>query len=99
MADFTFPVGVTTPMNELNTKLQDKGFFVQEMNSLMKVFMRTMPFISSQLESNIPTHMQTLKEVTPSADHRRRYSSMLGALHCEFSGDLKISEQSTIKRT
>lgn len=29
--------------------------------------------------------MQTLKEVTPSADHLRRYSSMLRALHGEFS--------------
>lgn len=29
--------------------------------------------------------MQTLKEVTPSADHLRRYSAMLGELHGEFS--------------
>lgn len=41
--------------------------------------MRKLQFLSSQLESN------TLKEVTPSADHHRRYSSMLGALHGEFS--------------
>ncbi|KAF1374389.1 hypothetical protein PFLUV_G00228590 [Perca fluviatilis] len=85
MADFAFAVDVTAMMNELNTKLQGKGLFVHEMHSLVKAFMRKMQFLSSQLESNTLTHMQTLKEVPPSADHLRRYSSMLGALHDEFS--------------
>lgn len=84
MADFAFAVDVTALMNELNTKLQGKGLFVHEMHSLVKAFMRKM--LSSQLESKTLTHMQTLKEVTPSADHLSRYSSMLGALHGEFSG-------------
>uniref|UniRef100_UPI003AACC576 general transcription factor II-I repeat domain-containing protein 2B-like n=1 Tax=Centroberyx gerrardi TaxID=166262 RepID=UPI003AACC576 len=81
VADFAFAVDVTALMNELNTKLQGKGLFVHEMHSLVKAFMRKMQFLSSQLESNTLTHMQTLKEVTPSADRLRRYSSMLGALH------------------
>ncbi|XP_063732433.1 CCR4-NOT transcription complex subunit 7 isoform X1 [Eleginops maclovinus] len=85
MADFAFAVDVTALMNELNTKLQGKGLFVHEMHSLVKAFMRKMQFLSSQLESNTLTRMQTLKEVTPPADHLRRYSSMLGALHGEFS--------------
>ncbi|XP_033977991.1 general transcription factor II-I repeat domain-containing protein 2B-like [Trematomus bernacchii] len=85
MADFAFAVDVTALMNELNTKLQGKGLFVHEMHSLVKAFMTKMQFLSSQLESNTLTHMQTLKEVTPSADHLRRYSSMLGALHGEKS--------------
>ncbi|KAK2828937.1 hypothetical protein Q5P01_019971 [Channa striata] len=85
MADFAFAVDVTALMNELNTKLQGNGLFVHEMHSLVKAFMRKLQFLSSQLESNTLTHMQTLKEVTPSADHLRRYSSMLGALHGEFS--------------
>lgn len=85
MADLAFAVDVTALMNELNTKLQGKGLFVHEMHSLVKAFMTKMQFLSSQLESNTLTHMQTLKEVTPSADHLRRYSSMLGALHGEFS--------------
>ncbi|XP_071398745.1 general transcription factor II-I repeat domain-containing protein 2A-like, partial [Centroberyx affinis] len=95
MADFAFAVIVTALMNELNTKLQGKGLFVHEMHSLVKAFMRKMQFLSSQLESNTLTHMQTLKEDTPSADHLRRYSSMLGALHGEFSRrfeDLRIIE-------
>ncbi|KAJ8259903.1 hypothetical protein GJAV_G00174760 [Gymnothorax javanicus] len=85
MADFAFAVDVTALMNELNTKLQGKGFFVHEMHSLVKAFMRKLQFLSSQPESNTLMHMQTLKEVTPSADHLRRYSSMLVALHGEFS--------------
>ncbi|XP_056388355.1 general transcription factor II-I repeat domain-containing protein 2B-like [Hyla sarda] len=85
MADFTFSVDVTAQMNELNTKLQGKGLFVHEMHSLVKAFMAKLQFLSRQLESNNITHMQNLKEVTPPADHLRRYSSMLGALHGEFS--------------
>ena len=55
------------------------------MYSLVKAFMRKLQFLSSQMEGNILTHMPTLKEATPSADHLCRYSSMLGALHDEFS--------------
>ncbi|KAK1897722.1 Nuclear envelope integral membrane protein 1 [Dissostichus eleginoides] len=33
------------------------------------------------MEDNILTHLPTLKEATPSADHLQRYSSMLEALH------------------
>ncbi|CAL9707747.1 unnamed protein product [Knipowitschia caucasica] len=55
------------------------------MYSLVKAFMSKMTLLSSQLENNSLTHMQTLKGVTPSADHLRRYSSMLIALHGEFS--------------
>lgn len=49
--------------------------------------MRKMQFLSSQLESNTLTHMQTLKEVTPSVHLPLQvlYLSMLGALHSEFS--------------
>nr|XP_033932408.1 general transcription factor II-I repeat domain-containing protein 2B-like [Pseudochaenichthys georgianus] len=71
MADFAFAVDVTALMNELNTKLQGKGLSVHERHSLVKAFMTKMQFLSSQLESNTLTHMQTLKEVTPSADHLR----------------------------
>ncbi|XP_069003320.1 general transcription factor II-I repeat domain-containing protein 2B-like [Embiotoca jacksoni] len=89
MAGFAFAVDVTALMNELNTKLQGEGLFVHEMHSLVKAFMRKLQFLSSQLDSNNLTHMQTLKEVTPSADHFRRYSSKLGALHdfCELELD------------
>ncbi|XP_077091357.1 general transcription factor II-I repeat domain-containing protein 2B-like [Siphateles boraxobius] len=85
IADLAFGVDVTALMNELNTKLQGKGLFVHEMYSLVTAFMRKLKFLSSQLEGNVLTHMSTLKEVTPSANHLRRYSSMLGALHDEFS--------------
>ena len=84
MTDLAFAVDVTPLMNALNTKLQGKGLFAHEMYSLVKAFIRKLQFLSSQLEGNILTHMPTLREATPSADHLRRYSSMLGALHGEF---------------
>lgn len=85
IADLAFAVDVTTLMNELNTKLQGKDLFVHEMHSLVKAFMRKLQFLSNQLENKVLTHMQTLKEVKPSATHLCRYSSMLGDLHSEFS--------------
>lgn len=84
MADFAFAVDVTALMTELNTKLQGKGLFVDEMHSLVKALMRKIQFLSRQLESNTLPHMQALKEVSPSADHLCRYSTVLGALHGEF---------------
>ncbi|XP_035242994.1 general transcription factor II-I repeat domain-containing protein 2B-like [Anguilla anguilla] len=89
MADFAFAVDVTALMTALNTKLQGKGLFIHEMHNLVKAFMTKLQFLSRQLESNNLTHMQTLKEVTPSDDNLRRYSSMLGALHDEFSRRFK----------
>ncbi|XP_069615958.1 general transcription factor II-I repeat domain-containing protein 2B-like [Ranitomeya imitator] len=84
IADLAFAIDVTTLMNELNTKLQGKGPFAHEMFSLVTAFMRKLKFLSSQLKINILTHMPTLIEVTPSADHPK-YSSMFAALHDEFS--------------
>lgn len=84
-ADLAFAVDVTTLMNELNTKLQAKGLFAHEMFSLVTAFMTKLNFLSSQLKGKILTHMPTLKEVTLSADHLDKYSSMFAALHDEFS--------------
>uniref|UniRef100_UPI0037E7AD0B general transcription factor II-I repeat domain-containing protein 2A-like n=1 Tax=Semicossyphus pulcher TaxID=241346 RepID=UPI0037E7AD0B len=75
MADLALAGDVTALMNELNSKLQGKGFFAHEMYSPVKAFVRRLQFLSSQLEGNILTHTPTLKEATRSADHRCRYSS------------------------
>ena len=70
-------------MNGLNCKLQGKDLFVHQIENLVKVFMRKLQFLSSQLESNTLSHMQTRKEVTPLSDNLNRYQSMLGALNVE----------------
>ncbi|XP_075067564.1 general transcription factor II-I repeat domain-containing protein 2A-like [Mixophyes fleayi] len=85
LADLSFAVDVTSQMNDLNVKLQCKGLFVHEMYSAVKAFMKKLQLLSNQMGDNILTHMPTLKEAKPSADHLHRYSSMLEALHAEFS--------------
>ncbi|XP_072412122.1 general transcription factor II-I repeat domain-containing protein 2A-like [Chiloscyllium punctatum] len=85
IADLGFAVDVTALMNELNVKLQCKGLFVHELYNLVKAFMRKLQLLSTQMEDNILTHLPTLKEAAPSADHLHRDSSMLEALHGEFS--------------
>ncbi|XP_072412142.1 general transcription factor II-I repeat domain-containing protein 2A-like [Chiloscyllium punctatum] len=85
IADLGFAVDVTALMNELNVKLQCEGLFVHEMYNLVKAFMRKLQLLSSQMEDNILTHLPTRKETVPSADHLHRCSTMLEALHGEFS--------------
>ncbi|XP_038564407.1 general transcription factor II-I repeat domain-containing protein 2A-like [Micropterus salmoides] len=85
VTDLGFAVDVTALMNELNVKLQCKGLFVHEMYSAVKAFMRKLQLLSSQVKDNILTHLPTLKEATRSADHLHKYSTMLEALHGEFS--------------
>ena len=89
IADLALAVDATAQMKELNTKLQAKNLFVHEMHNLVKAFMRKLQFLSNQLKNKILTHMQTLKEVKPSATHLCRYSSMLEELHREFSRRFK----------
>ena len=57
MADLAFAVDVTALMNKVNTKLQGKGLFAYEMQSLMKAFKRKLQFLSSQFEGDTITHM------------------------------------------
>ncbi|XP_026582021.1 general transcription factor II-I repeat domain-containing protein 2A-like, partial [Pseudonaja textilis] len=69
LADLGFAVDVTSRMNDVNVKLQCRGLFVHEMYSAVKAFMRKLQLLSSQMGNNILTHMPTLKEAKPSADH------------------------------
>ncbi|XP_068189785.1 general transcription factor II-I repeat domain-containing protein 2-like [Antennarius striatus] len=84
MADLAFAVDITALMNGIQAQLKRKDVFVHDIHSLAKAFVRELQFLSNQLESSILTHVPSLKEVTPSADHLCRYSSMLTALHDEF---------------
>lgn len=77
---------MTALMNELKVKLQCKGLFVHEMYSAVKAFMRKLQLLSSQVKDNILTHLPTLKEAKRPDDHLQKYSTMLEALHAEFSG-------------
>ncbi|XP_023812089.1 general transcription factor II-I repeat domain-containing protein 2B-like [Oryzias latipes] len=85
VADLGFAVDVTALMNQLNVKLQSKGLFVHEMYSAVKAFMRKLQFLSSQVKDNNLTHLPTLKEAKRPEGHLQKYSTMLEALHAEFS--------------
>ena len=85
VADRGFAVGITALMNKLNTKLQCKGLFVHEMYSAVKAFIRKLQRLSSQVKDNVLTHLPKLKEAKRPDDHFQQYSSMLEALHSEFS--------------
>lgn len=85
VADLGFSVDVTSLMNQLNVKLQSRGLFVHEMYSAVKAFMTKLQFLSNQVKDNNLTHLPTLKEAKRSDDHLHKYSTMLEALHAEFS--------------
>ncbi|XP_068613487.1 general transcription factor II-I repeat domain-containing protein 2-like [Brachionichthys hirsutus] len=95
VADLAFAVDVTALMDELGAQLRPRGVFVHDVYSRVKAFMRKTQFLSRQLDRNVLTHVPTLREAGPSADHLRRHASMLGALHAEFSrrfGDFRMVE-------
>lgn len=77
MTDLAFAVDVTALMNGLNTKLQGKGLSAYEIYSLVKAFMRKLRFLSGELDGNVHTHMTTLREATPSADHLHSFFKAL----------------------
>ena len=85
MADLGFAVDVTALMNELNVKMQCKGLFVHEQHSAVKAFMIKVQLLSCQVKDNILTHLPTLKEAKRPGDHIKKSSTMLEALHAEFS--------------
>uniref|UniRef100_A0A669BDA4 SPIN-DOC-like zinc-finger domain-containing protein n=1 Tax=Oreochromis niloticus TaxID=8128 RepID=A0A669BDA4_ORENI len=85
VADLGFAVDVTALMNQLNVKLQCRGLFVHEMYTAVKAFMRKLQLISSQVKDNFLTHLPTLKEAIPNANHLHKYSATLEVLHAEFS--------------
>lgn len=70
-------------------KLQSKGLFVHATYRAVRAFKRKLQLLLSQMWDNILTHVPTLKEATPPADHLHRYSSMLEALHGEFSSQFQ----------
>ncbi|KAL7380233.1 hypothetical protein ABVT39_014193 [Epinephelus coioides] len=84
LVDLAFAVDITAFMNELDAKLQGKGLFAHEIHSLVKAFMKKMLLLSRQVESNLLTHLPTMKEKAPSADQLSRYAAMLTALQGEF---------------
>lgn len=58
---------------------------MHEMYSAVKAFMRKLQLLSSQVKDNILTHLPTLKEAKRPGDHLQKYSTILEALHAEFS--------------
>ncbi|CAM2100319.1 unnamed protein product [Caretta caretta] len=85
LSDFAFAMDVTGHTNELNSKLQGKGLFAHDMYSFVKSFMTKLLLFSCQIGNKQFTHFPTLQQTTVSDQNLERYTSLLLALHVEFS--------------
>uniref|UniRef100_A0A8C3S936 HAT C-terminal dimerisation domain-containing protein n=1 Tax=Chelydra serpentina TaxID=8475 RepID=A0A8C3S936_CHESE len=62
-----------------------RGLFAHDMYSLVKSFMTKLLLFSCQIGNKQFTHFPTLQQITISDQNLERYTSLLLALHAEFS--------------
>ena len=85
LSDLAFAVDLFEHMNELNTRLQGKGTFANEMYSTVKAFKVKLKLFSRQLSQNITTHFPTLEAMAPQMMSTQKYTNMISALDNEFA--------------
>ena len=85
LSDLAFAVDLFEHMNELNTKLQEKGTFAHEMYSTVKAFRVKLKLFSRQLSQNITTHFAALATTAQPIMLTEKYINMISALDNEFN--------------
>ncbi|XP_006030981.1 general transcription factor II-I repeat domain-containing protein 2-like [Alligator sinensis] len=85
LSDFAFAIDVTGYMNDLNSRLQEKGLFAHELHSNIKSFMMKLLLFARQIGNKDFSHFPTLQQVTVSDQNLKKYVSLLVDLHAEFS--------------
>ena len=84
LSDLAFAVDLFEHINELNTKLQEKGTFAHEMCSTLKAFRIKLKLFSRQPCQNITTHFATLATTAQPMMLTEKYTNMISALDNEF---------------
>ena len=84
LSDLALAVDLFEHMNKLNTKLQGKGTFADEMSSTVKAFRVKLKLFFRQLSQNITTHFATLATTAQPMMSTEKYTNMISALNHEY---------------
>lgn len=98
LPDFAFFTDLLSHLNKLNTKLQGKNQFLDELWGHLKAFKLQLKLFCSCVEKNELTHFPKLSSISPVSDDKlNRFAQQLKKLHEEFEKrfqDFKRIEQS-----
>ena len=89
-------VNITTRMNELNTRLQQKAQYASEMHGHIKSFMSKLRLWHAHIQNENLSHFITLKEMGMYSEKKTEFADQLEKLFNEFSAcfkDFKSYEQ------
>lgn len=85
LADFAFFTDLLSHMNKLNTRLQGKNQFLDELWAHLKAFKLQLKLFSSCIEKNDLTHFPKLSSISPLSDETsNRFAQHLKRLFEEF---------------
>ena len=84
LCDLAFLVDITTYMNELNTRLQQKAQYVSEMYGHIKGFMKKLRLWLAHIQNANLSHFSTLKEMGMRSEKKTEFADQLEKLFNEL---------------
>ena len=87
--DLAFSVDITTRMNELNTRLQQKPKYASEMYGHIKGFMNKLRLWHEHIQNANLSHFPTLKQMGMRSEKKTEFADQLEKLFNEFSARFK----------
>ena len=89
LCDLVFLVDITTWMNELNTRVQQKAQYASEVHGHIKGFMNKLRLWQGYIQNANIFHFPTLKEMGMRPEKKTEFADQLKKLFNEFSARFK----------
>ena len=89
LCDLAFLVDISTRMNELNTRLQQKAQYASEIYRHIKGFMNKLRLWHAHIQNANLSHFPTLKEMEMRPEKKTEFADQLENLYDEFSARFK----------
>ena len=89
LCDLAFLVDITTRINELNTRLQQKAQYASEMYGHIKGFMNKLRLWHAHIQNANLFHFPTLKEMGMRLEKKTKFADQLEKLFNKFSAHFK----------
>ena len=89
LCDLAFLIDITTCINELNKRLQQKAQYASEMSGHIKGFMNKLRIWHAHIQNANLSHFPTLKEMRMRPEKKTEFADHLENLFNEFSARFK----------